>query len=149
MYNSSMDREPRYDVNTCGSSPVSYIFDIVVGGLMVLVLLSMAVRPFRSFIPLASGCSVAISAAWHLPMDDVDAAVKPVIWGEIKGTSSSKAHSPSLSSVSPLMDGGVTQEINLNYLNRKPSDDIVGQVPRHCCFRSFSVSRPEIDQTYA
>lgn len=76
MYHSRMGREPQYDVNACGWSPVAFTLAIAVGGLMLLVLLGLAARPFRSFIPLADS---AISAACHPPVDDADAALKPVI----------------------------------------------------------------------
>lgn len=145
MYYSSMEREPRYDVNACGWSPVVFIFAIVVGGSMVLVLLGMAIRQFRSFIPLAGSCSIPISAACHPPTGDVDAALKPVIWGEVGEMVDSKSRSISTSSIAPLVEGSYVEEISLDYLNRKPSG---GQDARHYSFTSFSVSRPEMDQAY-
>jgi hypothetical protein len=148
MYNSSMEREPQYDVNACGWSPVAFIFAIAVGGSMVLVLLGMAARSFRSFIPLAGSCSMAISAACHPPMDDADAALKPVIWGEVQQTTSSKSRSTSTSSITPLVSGANAEEISLDYLKTNPNDDNIEQEACHCSFTSFSVSRPEIDQTY-
>lgn len=41
-------------------------------------------RKFRSAaMPLALNCSAAIGAACHSPVDDLDAAEKPVMWGQV------------------------------------------------------------------
>lgn len=46
-------------------------------------------RQVHPQVPMAGSCSIAISAACHRPVDDVDAAYLPVSWGEIakEGTS--------------------------------------------------------------
>ncbi|PLB53494.1 hypothetical protein P170DRAFT_463166 [Aspergillus steynii IBT 23096] len=71
------------DVNACGWSPMAIIFALALGGLMFLMPFLMGMRRFRSRIPLAASCSVAISAACHPPMGDSYAAYGNVVWGEI------------------------------------------------------------------
>ena len=55
---------------------------ILLGGIMLLVALGMGSRRFKSSMPLAGSCSMAIAAACHRPEDDIDAAYLPVQWGE-------------------------------------------------------------------
>ncbi|KAI9369945.1 hypothetical protein BJX61DRAFT_545098 [Aspergillus egyptiacus] len=66
-------------------SPAAILLSVLLGGLMVLALLTLALaRKFRSMMPLAGSCSVAISAACH-PGSGEDAAtvaLKKVKWGE-------------------------------------------------------------------
>lgn len=65
VYEADMHHDPSLDVNACGWSPIALIFTIIVGPLMVMALLGLAMRPFRSVIALAGSCSAAISAACH------------------------------------------------------------------------------------
>jgi hypothetical protein len=45
--------------------------------------LVVAQRRYKAGMPLASSCSVAISAACHPPAGDVDAQLLPVQWGAV------------------------------------------------------------------
>lgn len=49
----------------------------------ILLLCVLGAFPLRSHMPLATHCSAAISAACHAPADGRDAALKPVMWGEL------------------------------------------------------------------
>ena len=59
--------------------------------LVVIILVSVTVlagilngfRRYKPGIPLAGSCSAAISAACHLPEEDVHASEKPVLWGVV------------------------------------------------------------------
>jgi hypothetical protein len=50
---------------------------------MVLIIILISFRKIPNGIPLASTCSIAISAACHCPKDDTDASLLPVQWGVI------------------------------------------------------------------
>ena len=57
---------------------------------MLVVLVRMGFRKLYGKIPLASSNSYAISAACHPPEQDTDAALKPVMWGEVQTGSESE-----------------------------------------------------------
>lgn len=71
---------------TCGYSSIAIIFVLIVGILMVLALIGLGLRRFRSGMPLAISCSAAISAACHRGPDDANAAVLPVQWGAVQSS---------------------------------------------------------------
>lgn len=50
---------------------------------MLTAAFAIGFRKFASYMPVAGSCSVAISAACHRPIEDVDAAYLPVSWGEV------------------------------------------------------------------
>ncbi|CEL10186.1 hypothetical protein ASPCAL13310 [Aspergillus calidoustus] len=65
-------------------SPVAILVSIILGGVMVTGLLIMALfRRYRSVLPLAGSCSIAISAACHVGSDEdpATAAMGEVMWG--------------------------------------------------------------------
>ncbi|GAD97804.1 predicted protein [Paecilomyces variotii No. 5] len=76
---------------TCGYSPIAIILAIALGCLMVLAILGIGLRDYKSNMPLVHGCSAAISAACHPLMEDDEHALKPIMWGEIPLRRSSKA----------------------------------------------------------
>ncbi|CAI7664057.1 unnamed protein product [Penicillium glandicola] len=145
IYDADMHHDPSLDVDACGWSPIALIFTIIIGSLMVMALVGLAMRPFRSVIPLAGSCSAAISAACHPPEDDVDAALKPIMWGEIYLVSQESSRS-STDSLSPLaVAGGVRDETILLEMQRKGK--VMQGLPR-CTFTSIHVERPTLLQVY-
>jgi hypothetical protein len=71
-------------VSTCGYSCIAIIFVIIAGSVAVLGGIGMGFRRYPAGIPLASGCSAAISAACHpLPNENVDAPFLPLQWGVV------------------------------------------------------------------
>lgn len=75
---------PSSDITTCGYSAAPLLGCVVLGSVMLLLALVMGFRRFKSAMPVASSCSVAIAAACHRPAEDRDAAVLPVKWGEVQ-----------------------------------------------------------------
>lgn len=70
---------------TCGvpTIPLELGLFLIIGVFLVIALLGA--RGFKvSNMPIAGECSVAISAACHPPRLDLDAAFKPVQWGEVE-----------------------------------------------------------------
>jgi hypothetical protein len=69
----------------CGFSCIAIIFAILLGAVMLFALLGNGCRryDYRLEIPVASSCSAAISAACHLPRDDIGAEQKLVQWGAL------------------------------------------------------------------
>lgn len=71
-------------LNTCGYSPGALLAAVC---LMIVLAVGIFVVSRRQFkaqsMPLAMNCSATISAACHRPAHDIDAAVKPVMWGEV------------------------------------------------------------------
>lgn len=73
----------RYSLTACSYSLLAMFVTFIVGVTAVLALVGFSLRRLRSNMPLASSCSAAISAACHPPLDDTDASLKPVMWGEV------------------------------------------------------------------
>ncbi|KAE8407621.1 hypothetical protein BDV37DRAFT_290332 [Aspergillus pseudonomiae] len=70
-------------ISTCGISPIAMIFTLSLAGLALVILAGLAFKRFPPRMPLAGNCSLAISAACHPPLGDEDAALKPLMWGEV------------------------------------------------------------------
>ena len=69
-------------ISTVGYSCISIITVIILGAVVTLVGVLIGFRRHQG-MPLAGSCSAAISAACHRPEEDVDAAIKPVMWGVV------------------------------------------------------------------
>lgn len=70
-------------LSTVGYSCIAIITVICVGTLVVLLGILNGFRTYKIGMPLVGSCSAAISAACHRPDDDVDAPIKPVMWGVV------------------------------------------------------------------
>ena len=81
-------------VSTCGYSPIAIITVIIVGAIVVLLGLANGFRRYKAGIPLVGSCSAAISAACHPPESDVDAALKPILWGVVDNEGSEHSDEP-------------------------------------------------------
>ncbi|KAJ5382562.1 hypothetical protein N7517_000473 [Penicillium concentricum] len=67
-----------------GASSVGLRVMVVPWLLMVVGFLILMFRKFKSAaMPIAMNCSAAISAACHPPPGDIDAAERPVMWGQV------------------------------------------------------------------
>ncbi|KAE8393115.1 hypothetical protein BDV23DRAFT_180994 [Aspergillus alliaceus] len=77
--------DPSKSTRGCGYSPIAIFCGLLVSGVAIIALLGLSCRRLKSRMPLATHCSAAISAACHPPPDDHDAALKPVMWGEVVG----------------------------------------------------------------
>lgn len=71
-------------MTTCGYSCIAIIFVIIVGVTMLVIGVTIGFRRYKPGMPLASSCSLAISAACHPPADDVGAAALPLMWGVVE-----------------------------------------------------------------
>ena len=70
-------------ISTVGYLCISIITVIILGAVITLVGVLIGFRRHQDMPPLAGSCSVVISAACHRPEEDVDAAIKPVMWGAV------------------------------------------------------------------
>ena len=68
---------------TCEYSCIAIICVIIAGFLMLVALVLLGQRKLKPGVPLATNCSLAISAACHRPEWDQDAALLPVKWGVV------------------------------------------------------------------
>jgi hypothetical protein len=76
------DREPQFDFNTTGFSPVANLGLILVSVLMLLFLIVCCCQKLKSGMPVASTCSAAIAAACHpSKKEQEDAPLLPIKWG--------------------------------------------------------------------
>ncbi|CAK4031371.1 Hypothetical predicted protein [Lecanosticta acicola] len=75
---------PSQNVSAVGYSCPPILTAIMIGVLLSFVAIAMGFRKFKSQMPVAGSCSVAIAAACHRPKDDADAAYLPVQWGEVE-----------------------------------------------------------------
>lgn len=75
-------RQPEYDFSSLGFSPLASLGVIVLGVLMMLFLVVLSCRRYKSGMPLTSTCSAAISAACHPSTSETnDAPFRAVSWG--------------------------------------------------------------------
>lgn len=75
---------PKRVIRGIGISSFGLKLTVALGLLTIVLVGAMMLRKFKSAaMPLALNCSAAISAACHSPRDDVDAAEKPVMWGQV------------------------------------------------------------------
>lgn len=74
-----------WDFATCAYSPLALFIFTLTAVILLLVLISLGFRKFRSGMPVAGSCSLAISAACHpLPEEDAETAVRSRLqWGVI------------------------------------------------------------------
>lgn len=112
----------QFSVSSLGYNALAIFISILVGAFMVCLLLGLSFRRFKSEIPLAGACSVAISAACHVPRDKpLDHVARgAVIWGETVASPSSTGDR-----------GGI--------------EDDKG----HCSFTSLDAVRPSLRKMYA
>ncbi|KAJ5082252.1 hypothetical protein N7532_011295 [Penicillium argentinense] len=87
-YNTEGQPDYSNQVTALQYSPLPLFVAVLVGGLMVLILVGLSLRKFKSNIPLAGSCSAAISASCHPPHDEsLDTAILGhVEWGEVVGS---------------------------------------------------------------
>ncbi|KAI4948952.1 hypothetical protein J4E91_005414 [Alternaria rosae] len=75
-----------WDYKTLGYSPSGAIAVLVLGGLLVISIITAGYIPYKRGMPLAGSCSMAISAACH-PIEQVDGgeniAEKKLQWGVV------------------------------------------------------------------
>jgi hypothetical protein len=83
-YNPANELDPGINISTLGYSPGPIFLSIIVGTIMLLVLVVLALRKFKSTVPVTGSNSAVISAACHLPGDEVGetAVLGLVKWGE-------------------------------------------------------------------
>ncbi|KAJ5371906.1 hypothetical protein N7517_003912 [Penicillium concentricum] len=94
-FDSGMLRDIKADLITCGYSPVAIVSSTAVGGFMLFCLLGLSFKRFKTGMPVAGSCSLAISAACHPAFDpnenrvlrsdigDEDMALLPIKWGVV------------------------------------------------------------------
>ncbi|KAI5369857.1 hypothetical protein Slin15195_G007350 [Septoria linicola] len=70
------------DISQVGYSCAPILGSILIGAALLLGALAAGFTRFRTDMPVAGSCSLAISAACHAPNSDQDAAYLPVMWGE-------------------------------------------------------------------
>ena len=76
-YTPDFKHDPSSDLNTCGYSPVAIVCSILVGAAMVTSLVGLGFKRFKSGMPVAGSCSLAIAAACYpasVPENDSRAA---------------------------------------------------------------------------
>lgn len=76
--------EPSHKLVGLAFSFLPFLCDMVLGSCMLLVLYGLALRRLRSNMPIAGSNSLAISGACHRPEGDINAATKPIMWGEVE-----------------------------------------------------------------
>ena len=68
----------------CGYSPISVLTFCLVFLTLLLIVLGLLLRQLTLDIPAPAHCSLAISAAFTPPVDDVNPQLKPVWWGVVR-----------------------------------------------------------------
>jgi len=97
-------------ISACGFSAMAIVLSLFVSGVIISALLASAARKLEPGMPLASSCSLAITAACHTSPDDEDAALLPVKYGAViaeepESESDRKHACFSSKEVTPLVDG--------------------------------------------
>ena len=93
-YSAILERYPQYDITPCGYSLVGIVSSISVGLIMFCCLIGLSRRRFKTGMPVAGSCNLAIATARHPdpnPMEDgealeaqTDAEYLPLQWGVIQ-----------------------------------------------------------------
>lgn len=97
--------------STCGYSPIAMIFVIILGSLLILLELALGFRTYKPGIPLAGSCSKKISAACHIPENELELHPEqgPLQWGVVPGVFDKNGNPhcsfSSKSVINPLSDG--------------------------------------------
>ena len=78
---------PNDSYSTCGFSPIAMVFVIIFGSLLILFGLALGFRTYKPGIPLAGSCSKKISAACHIPENELELHPEqgPLQWGVVPG----------------------------------------------------------------
>lgn len=97
-------------VSACGFSAMAIVLSLFASGVVILALLASTARKLESGMPLASSCSLAITAACHTSPGDEDASLLPLKYGvviaEEPERESDLEHTCfSSKEVTPLVDG--------------------------------------------
>ncbi|KAF2162621.1 hypothetical protein M409DRAFT_26863 [Zasmidium cellare ATCC 36951] len=89
IYDNEGLRVPTRDINACGFSPLAILLAFCLSTLMIAALVGIGrFRSFEAGMPVASACSVAMSAAVHFPEgQSEDAALLPLMYGVVPGFS--------------------------------------------------------------
>ncbi|KAL4747479.1 hypothetical protein BDW72DRAFT_206435 [Aspergillus terricola var. indicus] len=135
------DRKPRPTTGVLGNQALGFsllgiLLTLIFMMVAMLALGGLAMRPFRSHMPLARNCSAALAAACHPPDEDTEASLEPVIWGEVVRTE---------------RDSGVSDGLPNNLSGESCSEpNVIGRGPRyaHCTFTSKQVIPPSLDSFY-
>ncbi|KAB8213217.1 hypothetical protein BDV33DRAFT_210419 [Aspergillus novoparasiticus] len=133
--------DPYSSARACGFSPMAIFFTIILGSFVLILLFTLGAKRLRSHAPLVSHCSAAISAACHPPADDTDAALKPVMWGEINVKRFIREAGGQ--ELNPLEEQQAEVSV---YENRLPVSVRTGY--GHCSFTSREVETPHLDRLY-
>ncbi|DAA77384.1 TPA_exp: Uncharacterized protein A8136_6644 [Trichophyton benhamiae CBS 112371] len=62
-YDQNLQRDPASDISVCGYSPIAIVCSISLGTAMISCLVGLGFKPFKSAMPVAGSCSLAIAAA--------------------------------------------------------------------------------------
>lgn len=97
-------------ISACGFSAMAIVLSLFVSGVIIVALLASAARKLEPGMPLASSCSLAITAACHTSPGDGDAALLQLKYGvviaeEPEGESDREHACFSSKEVTPLVDG--------------------------------------------
>ena len=83
LYTRDGQEDPGESISTIGYSCIPLLIVIILGSVTVLAGILNGFRRYKPGVPLVGSCSAAISAACHLPEEDVHASEKPVLWGVV------------------------------------------------------------------
>ncbi|KAG9686786.1 hypothetical protein KCU95_g11437, partial [Aureobasidium melanogenum] len=97
-------------ISACGYSAMAIVLSLFVSGILIVALLANGVRRLESGMPLASSCSLAVTAACHTGPGDEDARLLPLKYGVViseESNSDSEYEHACFSSkeVTPLVEG--------------------------------------------
>jgi hypothetical protein len=96
--------------SACGFSPMAIVLSVFISGVIILAVLACGARNLEPGMPLASSCSLAITAACHTSPGDEDAALLQLKYGvAVAEEPDSESHCEhacfSSKEVTPLVDG--------------------------------------------
>lgn len=100
-YGTNLLRQPVYDSTTCGYSPMAIVTTLSVGVALIICLVVLSFKRFKSGMPVAGSCSLAIAAACHPPTSGLDGGTinedsavdtLPVKWGVVKSVLYGRDH---------------------------------------------------------
>ncbi|KAJ5193479.1 hypothetical protein N7449_009621 [Penicillium cf. viridicatum] len=131
-------------ISTCNLSPIAMMFTLVLAGLAFALLIGLGFKRFPTRMPLAGNCSLAISAACHPPMGDENAALKPIMWGDVSLYAADDGKRTLMAETAQLGSEEINKSAEEEVLVLRNMDSVIS----HCSFSSMDVVEPVSSRRY-
>ena len=144
QYDQSSVVDESRTISTCNLSPIAMMFTLSLAGLAFVLLIGLGFTRFPTRMPLAGNCSLAISAACHPPVGDENAALKPIMWGEVSFYAADDGERTLMAETAQLKSEETKKSTEEEILVSRNMDSAI----THCSFTSMDVVEPVSSRRY-